>query len=311
MKKLIKLLTIIIVIGYLYSPFSILYSHKALAQQQTLRVSPVIINVTLSPGKTHTHEVTIENLSNAPVPLRASLSDFMTSGEEGGYIFEETKDNPLLDWIQLDENEFILNPKEKKTLRMKIVTPNSIQVGGYYGVLFFEPVAQADQSAITKVNAKIGVLMLANIGIPDPNAKHAEILAFETEMLNSSGTVPFLLRVKNVSLNFFSAKPHLTVTPLISLGSEPKQFDLEEKTIFPGNIRRWTENTTVENLPPNIYKAQISVSSGNGQVVTAEKYIVVLPLVPAGIIAATILFVLFLIVKRKRLGKTAKAIFRP
>jgi hypothetical protein len=307
MKNLIKLLTISIIVGYLYSPFSILYSQKAAAQQQTLRVSPVIINVTLSPGKTHTHQVTIENLGNAPMPLRASLSDFMTSGEEGGYIFEETKNNPLLSWVRLDQDEFILNPKEKKTLKMTIATPKSIPVGGYYGVLFFEPVAQTDQSTVTKVNAKVGILMLANIGVPD--AKQAEILAFDPEAFSTDGTVPFILRVKNISLNFFSAKPQLTILPLLQLQQEAKHYNLEEKTIFPGNSRRWTENTTITDLQPNIYKAQLTVSSGNGQVVTAEKYIVVLPPLYVGIIAVLSLLVIFLIAKRKRLGTAAKAIF--
>lgn len=294
----------------LYSLFPTLHSHTAYAQQQTLKVSPVIINVTLSPGKTYTQPVAIENLSDSPLPLRAALSDFMTGGEEGGYVFADSKSNPLLSWIKLNETEFILNPKEKKELQMTVTTPKSIPVGGYYGVLFFEPVTQDHQSTATHVNTKVGVLMLANIGVPDPNAKKAEILTFETDFFQPEDTMPFLLRVKNISLNFFSAKPSLHVAPLLPLGTAIEEYALEEKIIFPGNIRRWEESSTIQHLPPNMYKATVNVSTGNGQIVTAEKHFVVFPFVK-GLLTITMLCLgIFLFSKRKRLGKAIKALIR-
>lgn len=308
MKILLRIIAAIIIVVYLYSPFSILHSQYVHAQEQTLRVSPAIINVTLSPGKTHTHKVTIENRSSMPMPLRATLSDFMTGGEEGGYIFEETKNNPLLSWITLKETDFILNPQEKKTIDMTITTPRSIPVGGYYGVLFFEPVVQGEQINVTKVNAKVGVLMLANIGVPDANAQKAEILNFSTDFLQEDGTVPFMLRVKNISLNFFSAKPTLTITPLLPFSGGQKQYELEEKTIFPGNIRRWTEDTTVQDLQPNIYKAAIEVSTGNGQTTQSEMYFVLLPLLNIALLALVLIIIVFLVIKRKRLRKVVDAL---
>lgn len=306
-----KIVVAFAVVIYLYSPFSILHSHEVHAQEQKLKVSPVIINVTLSPDKTSSQAVTIENLSSQAMPLRATLSDFITGGEEGGYIFEETKTNPLLSWITLDETEFILNPKEKKTIQMTITTPKAIPVGGYYGVLFFEPVAQGDQSKVTKINSKVGVLMLANVGVQDPNAKRAEILDFSTDVFNTDGNPAFLLRVKNIALNFYSAKPNLTVTPLIGWNAQKTQLELEEKIIFPGNVRRWTEEAKVRELSPNIYKAQIAVSTGNGQIVNAEQYFIVFPIAQALITFIVAMAIVFLFVKRKRLGKAMKALIRP
>ncbi len=310
-KKILSSFRLVFFVSILFfiSHFSPLIS-EAHAQEQKLKVSPVIINVTLSPGKTYNHEVAIENLSSSPLPLRATLSDFMTGGEEGGYIFEETRANPLLSWIELNETEFILNPKEKKTLQMTITTPQSIPVGGYYGVLFFEPVPQDDQTNVTKINSKIGVLMLANIGVADPNAKQAEILAFETNMFNTHGTVPLLLRVKNVALQFFSAKPLLTITPVIGWNGQVKEIELEEKIIFPGNVRRWTEENTIHDLAPNIYKAQIAVSTGNGQTMQDEHYFIVFPIMQAVIVSTIVIVLVFLLAKRKRLGKALQALIR-
>lgn len=311
MNTFTKLVVSIGIAFALYSLFPTLHSHPAYAQQQTLKVSPVIMHVQLSPGKTSTQTVAIENLSDAPMPLRTALSDFMTGGEEGGYVFAETKSNPLLSWVKLNETEFILNPKEKKELQITITTPKSIPVGGYYGVLFFEPVAQSDQSSATKVNAKVGVLMLANIGIPDPNTKRAEILMFETDFFQPEDNVPFLLRVKNISLNFFSAKPSLRIAPLLLGGTRMEEYAWEEKTIFPGKIRRWEESTTIQHLPPNIYKATVSVSTGNGEIVTAEKYFVVFPFVKGVITIAALGVGIFFLSKRKRFGEAIKAFIRP
>lgn len=304
----------IVVFGVLAYLLLGLFPSRAEAAMQTLKVSPVIVNVSLSPGKTYTHKVTVENLTNAPMPLRVSLNDFITSSEEGGYVFEETADNPLLSWIRLSESEMILNPKEKKVIIMTIQTPKSISLGGYYGVLFFEPVVQTQLPDATRVSSKVGVLMLANIGVPDPNAQKAEILEFSTPFIDEDGDIPFMLRVKNISLNFFTAKPIVTISPLVpilapqSLGNVDsshinKSVTLEDKIVFPGKVRRWTEETTLQDLSPNIYKAQMAVSTGNGQYVTTVKYIVVFPLIKAAGIVMIVLVLLFILTKRKRLKK--------
>jgi hypothetical protein len=290
-----------------FSPFT----SFAYAAPQTLRVSPVIINVSLSPGKTYSNEVTIENLTNSPLPLRATLNDFMTSSEEGGYIFENTKNNPILSWIKLSDTDFLLNPKEKKTIQMTITTPSKIPLGGYYGVLFFEPVLKNTPTNTTQVSAKIGVLMLANVGVVDPKAKKAEILTFTTGQFHEDGTLPLLLRVKNVSLNFFTAKPSLLVTPLLPFGQATQTVPLEDKIIFPGSVRRWTADAITQTLTPNTYKAVINVSSGNGQIVSRENYFVVFPLRLAIEIILGVLLLSFIIVKRKRFKEAIKALFRP
>lgn len=285
-----------------------LQANPALAAEQSLRVSPVIINVTLSPGKTYTHAITIENLTDTPMPLRASLNDFLTSGEEGGYIFEETRSNPLLSWVKLNQTELILEPKAKKEIQMTITTPASIPLGGYYGVLFFEPVQSGLPNA-TRVNSKIGILMLANIGVPDPNATKAEIISFSTGILKDTNTLPLTLRVKNVSLNFFTAKPILTLSPLFP-SSPSHSLTLEDKILFPGQIRRWETQPNIPDLPPNIYRAYMAVSTGNGQYVTTDRYFVIFPFAKTISGAVIILLILFLVVKRKRLGKAVRAFYK-
>lgn len=301
----IPLLGVLLIAGCML----LLFPPTSYAAEQKIRVSPVIINVALSPGKTASHTATIENLTTSPLPLRASLNDFLTSGEEGGYIFEQTKENPLLSWITLSEENLILKPKEKRTITLKITTPKNIPVGGYYGILFYEPVLQ-NTSEATQVNAKIGTLLLANIGVPDPKAKKAEILTFTPNTFSFDGTVPFILRVKNVALNFFTAKPILHITPLFPTGKDIKPVYVEEKIIFPGKVRRWNADHAVQNLSPNIYKVLLLVSTGGGQGETVSQYIIVFPEKQILLFIGGLLMVIVIMLMRKRLTKAAIALFR-
>lgn len=194
---------------------------------------------------------------------------------------------------------------------MTIKTPSTIPVGGYYGLLFFQPVLQNAPTQTTRVSTKVGVLMLGNLGVQDAKSKKAEVLTFTPPLLSQNGTVPFILRVKNISLNFFTAKPIITIKPIFTPTQEVKTIYLEEKLIFPASIRRWTDTQTIHNLSPNLYKLQLAVSTGNGQQIITERYIVVLPVMYILLAIGSMLLIIFLIVKRGRLSKAAAALFHP
>src|SRR5260370_29050744 len=109
-------------------------------------------------------------------------------------------------------------------------------------MLFFQPVLPETSPDATRVVSKIGILLLADIGVPDNASKQADILTFATGLLHQDNQIPLLLRVKNTSLHFFTAKPILTFSPLLHLPSSPKPPSfLEDKIIFQGKIRRWEQ----------------------------------------------------------------------
>lgn len=277
---------------------------------QIFNVSPAIINVPLSPGKKYSYKVTVTNLSNRPLPLQASLNDFQTTGEEGDYLFADTKTNPLLSWINLSQTDLVINPKESKPVTLTIATPKNIPFGGYYGILFFQPVLQ-NATQTTQVIPRVGILLLADIGVPDPNAPQANILTFTTGLLHEDTTIPLLLRVKNISLHFFTAKPILTISPLLSFHhQEVSPTYLEDKLIFQGKVRRWEQTITLPDTQPNIYKVHLAVSTGNDKYVVQDKYIVVFPFTKAIFVLLGLIILTFFITKRKRLKKAFTALFR-
>lgn len=278
---------------------------------QILRISPVIINVNLSPGKTYRYQVTLTNLTDHPIPLQATLNDFLTTGEEGGYIFEDSRTNPLLSWITLSQQEVILSAKESKKIDLTVTTPKNIPFGGYYGLLFFEPVSQGWPLQETHIVPRVGILMLANIGTSDPNAKKAQILTFDTGLLHETATIPLLLRVKNISLHFFTAKPIITVSPVIPLPVKPAgQLILQDKIMFQDKIRRWEQQITLPYTLPDIYKVHMAVSVGDGDYVSQDNYIIVFPYKETGIAAVIIIIAGFLVIKRKRLKRALIVFFK-
>jgi len=310
----IKYLTTGFIFFILYTLYLILNTGTAHAASKTdkasqiLRITPIIINVPLSPGKTYRYPVTIQNASDTPLPLQTTLNDFLTTGEEGGYVFPESHSNPLLSWVSLSETEFILNPQETKTITLTINTPKTIPLGGYYGMLFFQPVLQ-DTSQVTHIVPKVGLLMLANVGVQDPKAKTADILTFSTGLLHEDNQVPFLLRVKNISLHFFTAKPILTISPLFPLHTQPpKPVYLQEKIIFQGKIRRWEQTLNIPEAVPNIYKLHLVLATGNGQDTVQDTYFIIFPFIKAGAILLLFITTVFFVTKRKQIKKFFKAL---
>ncbi len=203
-------------------------------QRYTIRVSPLIIPLSLSPQKTIKHEILIENLSNKPYPIRINFSDFIST-EDGGYVFPERNTSPLLSWIRVKPTEFIIPARAKQKIILTITTPKNIPIGGYYGMLFFEPVLPVSNKS-TQIISRVGVLLLGNVGVVDEKAQKAQILTFSLPHLIFDRKTTLLFRVKNISLHHFTGKPILSLSPLF--GEYTKQF-LEEKIVFPGKIRRW------------------------------------------------------------------------
>jgi len=262
-----------------------------------LKVTPVIIPLQLIPSQTISKDIVIENITSSPQPIRAVFSDFQTTGEDGGYEFQQTAKNPLLSWSTISPSELIIPAHSKAKVKLEIKTPNKIPVGGYFGMLFFEPVPQpqSDKNA-TQVVARIGVLLLGSVGVQD--GRQLSIIDFKTPLLSNSGQEQALLRVKNLGLEYITAKPIITIKPM--LGKARKTI-WEDKVIFPGNVRRWEKGIQLPEW--NIYHLELAVSMGEGKFVYDRKTIIVLPYIKVLALTSVLILVILIISKRRRLKK--------
>jgi len=305
----LKIISKIFFFLFIFEILFLIFNLEALAQtkpNEIIRVSPLIFNISLSPGKTYNYELTLENLIKSPLPVRARLENFTTTDEEGGYIFETTKPNPLLSWIKIDQTDMIIPEKSKKTVQIRVEIPQKVPVGGYYGVLFLEPLISQKTNNNALVSAKIGALFLANVGVSGKDTK-AQILTFDLPFFSEEKTLPLLLRVQNNGLNHFSAKPTLYLKPLF--GREQK-IDIEEKFIFPGKARRWEENIQIPKKWQGIYRATIRVSTGQGKYLEQTSYLISLPISKGLVILLIISISIFIWRKNRQIIRAIKILLK-
>jgi hypothetical protein len=293
MKKYI--LAILFLITIIFPP--------AAQAQSVVGVSPVILNIELSPGKTYTYDVTISNSSRSPLPVKLTFDNFNT--DEKGIDLSPgntQNDNSILPWVAVSPQDLIIPAQSKKTVTITITLPKRIPVGGYYGVLFVEPIISAETKT-SIVSAKVGVLMLANIGVSSKKNTIEFVSSTYDKKIYSQGPVKNTFRIKNTTLNHFSAKPVLTVEPLLG---KKTTIPLEEKIIFPGKIRLWDAFFELPDYYHGYYKTTLTVSTGNGQVQVLENYILAFPVLQAVGTLILVTLVLLTIIFRRRVSKAVR-----
>lgn len=271
---------------------------------QYLKITPILSDIVLKPGKPTTIPLSIQNLSGKPMGIHAE-----TSG------FDETADSSLsqvpsllAEWTTLSEQDIIINSKETKTINVVINPPSGTKTGGYYEAVFLTPyISQRRTPDRPIVLSRIGALIFATVGKlnSDDLSKKVQITSFKPRSIFTDQTSDELeFSVKNSYFTHFTAKPFLTIKPLFG---PPEQITVDEKHVLPGKERIWKVETQKKKW--NFYNADLAVSVGNGNQLHAKSWFVVIPnLKFAGIIMLLIL--IFILSKLKRIRKAIKILFR-
>jgi len=301
MNKLLTSISLLTLIIFIF-PISASAQEKPNLKQM-IRVSPVILKIKLEPGTTQNYQIKVENLLDIPMPLKASIEGFDASDEEYGVtIAQQSSSSPLMNWIELDEKDTILPAQTSRDFNIKIAVPSKVPIGGYYAMIFFTPIFPG-----VPVSSKIGVLALANIGVQEQK-NQAEIATFNFDKaLYEKGPVQTTIRVKNTSLNYFTAKPTLTIKPLFGV---EKTFELEDKTILPGKIRRWQRAFDLTNLYGGIYTATLSVSLENGDYTYSTTHFIGFPVKKLAAVLLLSIVSLYCLIYRKRVKKALQLLMK-
>ncbi len=278
------------------------------AHAQTLRISPALLKIELSPGKTTTQEFLVDNLTNNPLPVKINVEGFDSNDEDFGIKVAEKITTPLADWISLDTTDTIIPAKTQTKITATINVPTEVPLGGYYAVIFFDPLPNPADLNIqgNQINARLGAITLASIGVAN-SQNEAEIITFTSDKSFYNSDLPQLtLRAKNTGLNFFTAKPSLVIDPLIG---KTTTIDWEEKTILPGKIRRWEKQINLPNNYSLFSKITVNLSLENGQFVSKSFTVYSFPVQKS--LLLTILFIILSIMlkNRSRLLKSLKVLF--
>lgn len=271
---------------------------------QIIKVSPFLLRLNLLPGTTQNYPITVTNLSDQPLPINASVEGFDADNEDYGISLNTPSDNPLTKWIYLDKTNSIIPSRSSEVFNARVAVPSSIPLGGYYAVIFFTPLSSPLNQTI---NSRLGVITLANIGVQNSTQATMKVPTFYFNHLIYSGNpVDLTLRVQNSSLDFILVKPTLTIKPLFG---SPEQFQLEEKTILPGKIRRWQDKISLKNLTSGIYLTKLTLSDEENHQLSLDNNLYIIP--PKGLTLPILgaLALIWLVLRRKRLIKALKVLF--
>jgi hypothetical protein len=279
-----------IIFSLLLALLGCLFTKNSYAIKQSIRVSPIISDLQLTPDKPTTINLSVENLSDVSLGIHAEVSGM----------------NEISQWTNIVSSDIVLDPLSQKTINITITPPKNAKQGGYYETIFLTPIiSNKKESTSPVVLTRIGSIVLGTIGTLDYNdlVKKVSIQNFKPEKyIFDKAPAILTLSVENKYFTHFTAKPFLTIKPVFG---QEKTTLLEEKRVLPGTNKNWKfEAAFGKNI---FYKAILAVSVGNGNQVFAETWFVILPKHTFWVI---ILFTVALVtlLTRNRIKKALKAL---
>ncbi len=252
--------------------------HAIAPIRQMIRVSPVIQAITLTPGKTMPLSISVENLTDGPLPISAIVEGFDV-GEGDGEIFPGAVNpsiNQLSSWVRIETSDTIIPGKEKIVIPVSISVPSTVPFGGYYAMIQLTPLVPLVSSSKPVIIPKVGVLILAGVGTSpfDEGEEPLSILRADTGWIYEQGPIPLFVQVKNASLMHKTVKLWADVTPLFGTLD---RSNAPEQVLFPGKTRSFKTSLYDAQKGPSILRADIRVSAGGGKTISLRRYIIVFP----------------------------------
>lgn len=289
-----------------------LFTHPVFAAAlpwQSLRVSPIINDLPLTPGKTTSFTITIDNLAPSPMGIQTSISGFDETGGNNTYAM---KPSQMIYWTTLSQNQFLIGPHAQKTITVFIKTPAKLGPSGYYETIFLTPIVDQELSVNSPIIlSRLGVLVLGTIGHLNYSdlAKKVTISNFTPSytILNTfPQTISFT--INNNYFTHFDAKPFLTIIPLFG---KPKTVELEDLHVLPQDFKTWQYQVTDDSPYSFIYQMNLAVSIGNGYQIKQDTWFIVLPYKRVLVFILLIIILFYSIFKRDRIRKAWRIIKSP
>ena len=168
------------------------------AAQVSVEVSPLRVELQTTSGGTTTQPITITNFGNAPIRVRAAITDWDLS-RDGTPQFEGVEAggrHSASEWVRLAPPEQVIEPARSATVRFSITVPTEVAPAGYRtSVLFqFDPVSAdpAGRSREVTFKSRVATLIYIHIGTPPVKAELTDL-----EIRNANGGVQIVAVLRN------------------------------------------------------------------------------------------------------------------
>jgi len=275
------------------------------AQPASLSISPSIISLSLSPGKTSHTSLSIKNNGASPLPIRLRFEPLSTLSDTSVVGLPSIER-----WISLSSSTLLIPSQTEKIIDIQVTLPKTIPLGGYYGMLYVEQISPTQNTSGSIILTKMGVLILGSVGVQDIFLPQ-NVIELQKPTLDSfvseTNTLRLSFNVKNTALNHISAKPYLIIHPL---WGKDEAVQLEEKLVFPGTQRVWNTSFTVQKNRQFFYTVDLHVGIGNGLSQKKSFSFVIFPVQRAIILVLCIAVGISIIRKRKQIKKAIEIMMK-
>ncbi len=155
----------------------------------TLKVSPVRSDISIPAGTSQTVEVTVVNLTSAPITVRPIENDFVAGDERGtpALILDADQFAPThsLKRYMAPLKDFTIPANQGSTIKVVITVPKEAQTGGYFGAIRFAP---TDPNGGGQVNLSGSVASLILMTVPGPVTEKLNLTNFDVQQKGTTGT---------------------------------------------------------------------------------------------------------------------------
>jgi hypothetical protein len=174
--------------------FAALLSSQSFAQAAStstnvIKVSPVRSDVQIEPGATKTVQMTVSNLTNAPITVSPIENDFISADEKGApaLILDANTYAPThsLKRFLVKINDVTIPANKAVTISVVISVPKGTQAGGYFGAIRFAPTSPSDGG---QVNLSPNVASLVLLTVPGPTTEKLNLSNFDIQQNGHTGT---------------------------------------------------------------------------------------------------------------------------
>lgn len=229
----------------------------AASSESALAVSPAIIEEVPVPGAATKFSVQVQNITQIPLPIKTFVSSLLV--DDNSLSKNDRARLDASEWFKVADPDFILQPKQLRTVTGTIAPPKDSVPGGHYATIFFQPLVPQDalSPSTAYINARVGVL--AFLIIKGDVQQKAEIKdGLKTKALAQGGPIDFTFSIKNTGNVHVVPSGDIHIYDMF--GKEVAKLALPTGIVLPDSTKDYT--VSWESPPIGVFSAELTVKYG-------------------------------------------------
>lgn len=233
---------------------TVLFGSQSFAQSvnnstNVIKISPVRSDIQVAPGASKVVQMTVTNLTDAPITVSPIENDFIAGDEKGtpALILDADKYAPThsLKRFMSPLANVTVPAQNSVTVEVTITVPKTAQAGGYFGAVRFAPTVPGGGN---QVNLNPNAASLILLTVPGPTTEKLNLTNFEIQQKGSIGS--FFNNTDDLTVMVrFENKGNIQEGPfgkisVKNFGKSVKEIDFNttppRDQILPDSARRWS-----------------------------------------------------------------------